>query len=95
MGQPHKHAEVIKAWADGEDIQYSLDGKVWTDLPNPMFANPDAQYRAKPKNIVVKRYVNYQVGSGMTRTLNYDDSECNIEYVFDPEGILLSAKVIK
>jgi hypothetical protein len=28
---PHKWAHVIKAWADGNPIQYSVDGEKWTD----------------------------------------------------------------
>ena len=95
MGQPHKHVAVIKAWADGEEVQYSLDGLVWTDLPNPLFANSDAKYRVKPKNIVVQRYVSYNVAQAMTRTLNYAYHEYNIEYTFDPDGKLLDAKVLK
>ena len=33
MGQPHKHAEVIKAWADGAEIQVNLLGS-WEDIGN-------------------------------------------------------------
>lgn len=93
MGQPHKYAAVIKAWADGAEVQYSLDERVWTDLPSPMFANPDATYRVKPKNITVHRKVHFDTGNQITRT--YYSSDPNIEYTFDPDGKLLDAKVLK
>lgn len=95
MGQPHKHAEVIKAWADGEEVQYSLDGLVWTDLPNPLFANSDAKYRVKPKNITVRRILSYNIRTEMTQTVSFSHGDPNIEYTFDPDGKLLDAKVLK
>lgn len=30
MNKLHKHAECIKAWADGAEIEFSSDGKRWT-----------------------------------------------------------------
>ena len=48
--KPHKHAELIKAWADGATIQMKskVDGG-WWDVP---FNNPDwdenYEYRIKP-----------------------------------------------
>ena len=49
--KPHKHAELIKAWADGATIQMKskVDGG-WWDVP---FNNPDwdenYEYRIKPE----------------------------------------------
>ena len=47
--KPHKHAEVIKAWADGASIEYfdSDDGE-WVTLPTLFFWSEDCQYRIKP-----------------------------------------------
>jgi len=46
MNTPHKHAEVIKAWADGSEIEYNY-GDGWMPAP----ANPawclTTEYRAK------------------------------------------------
>ena len=96
MGQPHKHAAIIKAWADGAEVQYSLDERVWTDLPSPMFANPDATYRVKPKNITVKRLMSFDYRYHTTRTYAVDHGDpANIEFTFDPDGKLLDAKVLK
>lgn len=50
MAQRHKHAEVIKAWADGEKIQYH-DTKEWVDCPvNPSFS-AWIDYRVKPETL--------------------------------------------
>lgn len=95
MGQPHKHAEVIKAWADGAEVQVNVFG-YWEDMgDNPWPKWDGNNYRVKPKNIVVQRYVSYNVAQAITRTLNYAYHECNIEYTFDPDGKLLDAKVLK
>lgn len=45
---PHKHAELIKAWADGAIIQY-LDGDFWEDVVhNTPYWDKNTQYRIKP-----------------------------------------------
>jgi hypothetical protein len=50
MNKPHKHAEVIKAWADGAMVQLRTDaGMEWTDIKDPSFCE-DYQYRIKPES---------------------------------------------
>ena len=49
---PRKHAELIKAWADGAEIQRMVvfdrnKGVDWIDDPNPTWDN-DEVYRRKP-----------------------------------------------
>jgi len=46
--KPHKHADTIKAWADGAQIQYFEDGK-WCDFSgfSPAFGHLD--WRIKPE----------------------------------------------
>ena len=46
----HKHAELIKAWADGAKIQisYTNDPQHWEDIENP-FWYPCGVYRIKPE----------------------------------------------
>jgi len=54
--KPHKHAEVIKAWADGATVQvekhvedeYSYLNVKWVDEPSPTF-EVWANYRIKPE----------------------------------------------
>lgn len=53
MGTPHKYAELIKAWADGAEIQWKrLEPFGWIDCANnkPVWDN-NAEYRIKPKTI--------------------------------------------
>jgi hypothetical protein len=47
MSTPHKHAELIKAWADGAEIQYKNYSDAWEDTPNPSWM-VDVEYRIKP-----------------------------------------------
>ena len=42
----HKHADLIKAWADGANIELNLHGD-WVDVPNPDWIEV-YQYRIKP-----------------------------------------------
>jgi hypothetical protein len=52
--KPHKHAELIKAWADGAEIEeYKQVVKEWCLDKNPTWA-PWAEYRIKPKEKVVR-----------------------------------------
>lgn len=53
---PHVHAELIKAWADGANIEYfSIPEQKWKDVTNPTWY-PNFQYRIKlePKKIVYR-----------------------------------------
>lgn len=49
----HKHAELIKAWADGAEIQSRNIGEYWADNQRPIWAE-DTEYRIKPKQPVVR-----------------------------------------
>ena len=49
---PHKHAELITAWADGADIEYQVPnsakpGCKWINTPMPLWVI-DTVYRIKP-----------------------------------------------
>ena len=53
--KPHKHAEAIKAWADGYEIEmFNSDGE-WVDVPYPSWAL-SMEYRIKrePKPDIVE-----------------------------------------
>lgn len=45
--KPHKHAELIKAWADGAEIEV-LDKGIWYWASSPQWY-PEWQYRIKPE----------------------------------------------
>lgn len=44
--KPHKHAELIKAWADGETIEVLSDNE-WYIILGPINWEEDSQYRIK------------------------------------------------
>lgn len=51
---PRKHSEIIKAWADGKQIQY-YDGlcDTWLDIDNPDWCE-NQSYRVKPEVVKPK-----------------------------------------
>ena len=50
-----KHAELIKAWADGAEIEV-FDKKEWRESKFPSW-NDDLSYRIKPEPVKVVRYL--------------------------------------
>lgn len=54
---PHIHAEFIKAWANGETIQWQAIDGIWQDcmLNCPKWSE-DVNYRIKPEVITVYVY---------------------------------------
>lgn len=49
MKTPHKHAEIIKAWADGAEIECLVQpSNTWELRVQPMWSI-DATYRIKPE----------------------------------------------
>ena len=57
--KPHKHAEVIKAWADGAEIEYlSERTNCWWSCPSPDWL-PHIQYRIKPQELTVMYIVEH------------------------------------
>jgi hypothetical protein len=87
MGKPHKHAELIKAWADGAMIEarFAPDGK-WVYLPNP---NWDAffEYRIRPEpQPDITHY--FRAGVGSVRVPEHWESP-NLKLTFDGETLKL------
>lgn len=53
---PHVHAEVIKAWADGAEIEYQVEGdNHWWATDSPSWS-PRVSYRIKPEPIKTRPY---------------------------------------
>ena len=99
--KPHKHAELIKAWADGAEIQIKYnDG--WCDWcigSSPNWLD-DEEYRIKPepKPDVARLYKVF--GDGIARVLTGTDlannAVPNLKITFDGEtGEPKSAEVLK
>jgi hypothetical protein len=55
---PHKHADEIKAAADGAQVQYRLNGtdrwRGWEEKGHFPHFNPHFQWRLKPKPVTVR-----------------------------------------
>jgi hypothetical protein len=50
--KPHVHAEVIKAWADGVEVQHWSEAREkWVDVFDP-FWFPNEKYRVKPARTI-------------------------------------------
>lgn len=51
MNKPHKHAELIKAWADGAEIELQCADGTWTSCADKDYPNwcESVPYRIKPK----------------------------------------------
>ena len=48
MKTPHIHAEIIKAWADGYEIEYLTSYGAWLPTHRPSWCE-DTEYRIKPE----------------------------------------------
>lgn len=57
MNKPHKHAELIKVWADGAVIQYKTEEGAWKDVYpyNPVW-DIFTEYRIKPEDSDIENY---------------------------------------
>ena len=72
MHTPHKHAEVIKLWADGAQIQYKDAGMdTWRDMQPYSWPGwfSVTQYRVKPETI---RYRVALLGGGRITPVTTD-----------------------
>lgn len=103
MKKPHKHAELIKAWADGAEIQvYDMNGNGWYEDVRPTW-NEHRAYRIKPepKPDIVKSFVleaNPILGLRLNEISGFQKQphEDWIRIVFDGETAKMkSAEVLK
>ena len=70
----HKHCDLIKAWAEGEEIQYyGIPAHRWITIENPSWAE-DEKYRVKPK----KEFLKYKVA-----LFRYHSGEYSGEFFVD------------
>lgn len=61
--KPHVHAEIIKQWADGEEIQCRASAFAeWVDVICPSWDN-EFEYRVKPSYVAYRLYL-YRPASG-------------------------------
>ena len=104
MKTPHKHAELIKAWADGFEIQFKRpEEKEWQDARhNPSWYNC-FEYRIKPEPKHDKVYYgafdieDVRIGKRIIDSCftSLEESADHIKITFDGEtGKLKSAEVL-
>ena len=102
MKKPHKHAELIKAWADGAEIQiYDRQTENWHDDENPRWFY-DKGYRIKPEptpdaiRFLNQLRIRSSNGNPCWEESEYQVTNCAIKLTFDGEtGELKSAEVLK
>lgn len=92
--KPRAHAELIKKWADGAQIQYQCAGGPWFDLDNPHW-DPGIQYRVKPGPIVKEAQAFLCPNERLHLSIcDFDPS--NLQLSFDPDTYeLIGAEVVK
>ncbi|WP_026470077.1 hypothetical protein [Alkanindiges illinoisensis] len=81
MGKPVLHAEYLKAWADGQEVEVKRDehGSCWRDVPKTAslsaFESDMNEFRIKPKTININ---GFEVPEPVRKPL---DSGCEYWYV--------------
>lgn len=101
--KPRPHADLIKAWADGAEIQVKARGDggfIWTDLGTPGW-HEDNEYRIKPENkvyYVAVAYFKENVPSYLAcfepDDASYKHVKPDLKLVMDDKGKLISAEVL-
>ena len=93
--KPHKHAELIKQWADGAEIEFKSRPEMdWETYDCPSWYDC-YEYRIKPepKPDVVEYY---QLLRGDNEAQRVRKEYANLEIIWDGEtGELKSAEVLK
>ena len=98
--KPHKHAELIKLWADGAEIECLEDCNSWIPVTKPIWRE-DWVYRIKPQpkpaDLGIMFSVNNLKYQKTQRIVSCDlHNNYNLKLVFDGEtGELKSAEVLK
>ena len=93
--KPHKHAELIKAWADGAEIQRKVHGE-WEDCQPKWDEYADYRIKPEPKPDVVKYVKTEAIKDGICRWDSTDLVYANLKLIWDGEtGKLKDAKVLK
>ena len=98
--KPHKHAEFIKAWADGAEIQvYDSMNNVWANVTgSPLWCSDKYRIKPEPKpDVFAVRKVYYDsIRNGIEIRLAEHWEVNNVRFTFDGEtGQLKAAEVLK
>jgi hypothetical protein len=95
--KPHKHAELIKAWADGAIIEKNNGLGHWIETNHPDWMDWEI-YRIKPE-IKLNWYRHYMVsedGNGIYPRGTCEQMNANLRLWFDGKtGKLKDAEIVK
>jgi hypothetical protein len=81
--KPHKHAELIKAWADGAEIE-ELDHTSWVKRDNPCwFLGMEYRIKPAPKPDIVKYIEVYPEARGCMSSWKGEND--NLRLTWDSE----------
>lgn len=98
MNKKHKHAELIKAWADGAEIESWSSDDGWRLDSSPSWSS-FIQYRIKPEpkpDVVLYGYAEKSKCEWYATKMGRHQSGDNLKLTFDGEtGELKSAEVLK
>ena len=99
MKKPHKHAELIKAWADGAEIEEKYYDGIWRPFNDGQWMdNNPWEYRIKPepKPDFFKYAFAKNFGVGVGDLTSDKWPEDNLKLTFDGEtGRLKAAEVLQ
>ncbi len=91
---PHIHADVIKAWADGAEIEWkhSYENEFsWRPSPKPSWF-PEVQYRVRPEpRRDFFKYVDVHPNADTYLVYDAPSRSTNLRLTFDGETRLLKA----
>lgn len=91
MNTPHKHAALIKAWADGAEIQWRRGDEWMSCLPSPAWYE-DKEYRIKPEPVVKYGRMSASGGQIIITPDAVYGPPC-LELTFE-DGVLIKAEVL-
>ena len=93
--KPHKHAELIKAWADGAEIECLVQPSNKWELREQPIWSVDSTYRIKPQqkhDLISVQSVQWNFFSN---SVWWQGCKANLKLTFDGEtGELKSAEVL-
>lgn len=92
--KPHKHAELIKAWADGAEIEFHSHDDVWFLVAKPNW-DIEQEYRIKPEP-KPDSWTLYFAERGRNPVRKLNRVGANLRLIWDGEtGELKGAEVLK
>lgn len=90
--KPHKHAELIKEWANGAEIEtFSKRTKCWITARKPTW-DVRSEYRIKQRFTFAEERI---VLSPDSSIFTFKSGNPNVRFCFDSDGTLLSVEKLE